>query len=301
MRSLIHSMLFSLGLLCAAAYAHAQQITNVNFIGRLSVEGGGEYAYKLYVTDSAGQLTGYSITDIGGPNETKTWVRGSINKEKKTLTFHETKVAYTKTKQAAPSVCLLAATLRYSNIKGTASLRGKFVGKTNNSNADCGKGKIMLLCADELMKRIMQLAEKDTAVAKLIDSIQQTQATTKSYTPPPPDADIPQLLPGNSTSITCAASQSTIEIWDAKSIDGDVITLWQDGKPLLENYKISGRRKSLYISTPVGSTTRLRLAAISEGAEPLNTARLRITSGTTVQYIDATTTPGRDVFIILQH
>ena len=44
----------------------------------------------------------------------------------------------------------------------------------------------------------------------------------------------------------------------------------------------------------------LKIVAISEGTDPLNTARVKITSGSEVYYIDATSSIGKDVFIILR-
>jgi len=109
-----------------------------------------------------------------------------------------------------------------------------------------------------------------------------------------------KILPGHHKELRCNSAMVEIEIWDAKSNDGDIITLLQDGKLLLEEHKITYRHNVLRIHIADKGSTELRLIAISEGSEPLNTARIKITSGGQTQYVDASTAVGNDVIIVLK-
>jgi hypothetical protein len=112
-------------LLVLPAIGLQAQVSDVVFIGSIIVKGADPFSYKIQVNDSNGKLTGYSVTDIMGPNETKTLIKGSINASKKQLKFRETKVVSTKTK-AGSSLCFVHADLKASRKKGTTILNGPF-------------------------------------------------------------------------------------------------------------------------------------------------------------------------------
>ena len=253
------------------------QSTQLVFLGSVIVSGGKSYPYKLFINDSDGTLTGYSVSDIAGADETKTLIKGSKNTGKKQLTFRETKLVYTK---SATEMCYLHSTLKAGTMQGAATLKGNFKGYRADGKTACGKGKLMLVGAQDILDKLLEIAKEDsTPTASKV----ATHHAEKSIN----EAEITKILPGNSIEILCSSADVEIEIWDAKSNDGDIVTLLQDGKPLLEQYKISYRHKVLTVHISESGSTQLQLVAINEGNEPLNTARIKITSGGAVQYVDA--------------
>jgi hypothetical protein len=52
--------------------------------------------YKVTFTELNGTISGYSITDLGGKYETKTAIKGILNKKNGNISFNETKVISTK-------------------------------------------------------------------------------------------------------------------------------------------------------------------------------------------------------------
>lgn len=278
--------IFTVNLFCLGVFA---QTTQVVFLGSMSVSGGRSYPYKLFVNDSDGILTGYSVSDIAGADETKTLIKGSTNTSKKQLTFKETKLIYTK---SATEMCYLHSTLKVGSMQGAATLTGNFKGYRADGKTECGKGKLMLVGAQDILDKLLEIAKED--------STHTAQVATHHAEKPINEAEITKILPGNSKEILCSSADVELEVWDAKSNDGDIITLLQDGKPLLEQYKITYHHKVLTVRISESGSTQLQLVAINEGSEPLNTARIKITSGGVVQYMDASTTVGRDVIIVLK-
>ncbi len=279
--------IFTVNLFCLGVFAQSSQMV---FLGSMSVSGGKSYPYKLFVNDSDGMLTGYSVSDIAGADETKTLIKGSTNTSKKQLTFRETKLVYTK---SATEMCYLHTTLKAGSIHGAATLKGNFKGYRADGKTACGKGKLMLVGAQDILDKLLEIAKEDSIPTA-------SKVATNRAEKPINEAEITNILPGNSKEILCSSADVELEIWDAKSNDGDIVTLLQDGKPLLEQYKITYHHKVLTVHISEIGSTQLQLVAINEGSEPLNTARIKITSGGAVQYVDASTTVGKDVILVLK-
>src|ERR1700744_6601582 len=66
------------------------QVQNIMLIGHITVSGGESFGYTLIFSDSAGVLTGYSVTTQGGNYEAKAAITGRINPATHTLSFKET-------------------------------------------------------------------------------------------------------------------------------------------------------------------------------------------------------------------
>lgn len=264
------------------------QISNVVFIGSVSVEGGATYPYKLYVTDSNDVLYGHSITDIGGPNETKTRVRGSVNATKNQLTFKEKSIIYTHTKGKV-DFCFIHARLKAGKIQGASTLKGSFTGYKEDGKTECAKGKIMLVCANDALDKLMKYAEEHN-IPRPNDTLEPATDDTLEKI----------ILPGGAIKLPVTSNNVNIELWDAMDIDGDVITLMQGSNVLLHKYALTDSHKTLSINIDNSKKTALRLIAESEGARPLNTTHMIVSTPNESFTINATTVMGKDVKIIIE-
>lgn len=289
-------------LLFSVLFTHSvsiAQITNVVFVGSVSVNDGKDFPYKLFVSDSNDVLSGYSVMDIMGPDETKTAVKGSIDREQKQITFRETKIIYTKSKESDTAFCYLHARLKAGKMQGAKTLKGNFTGYKADRKTVCAKGKITLVCAQDALDKLMKIAEKEKIALPADTPEKAPMKTIVTHEREVDDSKITRVLPGKTIELSCPAPTVTLEIWDSKNIDGDNITLMQDSNALLDKYTISGMRKTLTVPMGTNKSVTLRLIANNEGADPVNTARIKVTSGTEAYYIDASTTIGNDVTIVL--
>ncbi len=281
------------------------QVSNVVFIGSINLKGGDLYSYKIQVHDSDGVLTGYSVTDVMGPNETKTLIKGSINGNKKQLKFKETKVVSTKAKTGI-SLCFISASLKASSKKGTTILQGPFTGYTE-TGAECATGNMLLVSAVDVMDKLMKTdLKKDTNVTKNMMKVmapepveEKKETVVYQVEDGIPDAKIAKVGVGMTKEITHSSSRAKIQVWDARTVDGDVITILQNDKVILENYRLTGIYKDLTIDLN-NSTETLKVIAVTEGTEPLNTARMKVTVGNDVQYIDMSTTIGKPSWLVFK-
>lgn len=275
------------------------QVKDAVFVGTATVDGGALYSYKLVISDSDHKVTGYSVTDIGGANETKTYIKGSFNSSGKQLLFRETRLAYTKGHLGDTDLCFLKGNLKASNIKGATILRGSFKGYKLDGKTPCGEGKLMLVSAQDLLDKLLEVASrddlpKDSAPRPMFDALAK-------HVSEPADSSVKKVAPGKTFEFDAPGSTVALEIWDAKSLDGDIITLMKGSTVLLHKLRIGRTHKAIVVDLGDANSATLRLIAESEGSEPLNTARISISCGDNTQYIDATTVIGTDVYIHIKH
>ncbi|MEI8278162.1 MAG: hypothetical protein WCG87_00280 [Bacteroidota bacterium] len=269
------------------------QTQNLIFIGVAKVKGSVSYSYKLQFTDSANKIYGYSVTDVMGPNETKTEVLGTIDNDKQKLSFRERKIIYTKSKESKDNFCYLHADLKITNIKGATALKGHFTGYKEDAKTVCAKGELLLFSANDVLDQLLKIAPKRDSVEKA-DSSKIEHRENSNIT------NVIKLAPGKTFDLHCPSNTLNLEVWDDKNIDGDIITIMQNTKYILQNYTLQRDHRLLHIDLSANQTDTLKVIAINEGSEPTNTARIKITSGNMTQYIDATTTISTPVYIYLK-
>lgn len=289
----MRNQIFTLLLLLLPAWLHAQ-VADVVFIGSITTKDGQNFSYKLQFSDSNGRINGYSITDVMGPNETKTLVTGTINSSQKQIKFKETKVVRSKV-GAGSTLCFMNATLKASTRKGTTILKGTFKGYTDK-NVECSEGKLVLVSAKDVMSKLMQsnMKKDSTAIRKVFasESIEPAKKETKA------EPAIISIPPGTTREFVATANTAKISIWDASNIDGDMVTVLHNGKVILSSYTLSGDSKDLAISLTGNDV--IQVVANNEGSEPFNTARMKIVTGADTYLVDASTTVDKPVSVVLK-
>ena len=70
-----------------------------------------------------------------------------------------------------------------------------------------------------------------------------------------------------------------IYVWDHLQVDGDVISLYLNGKPLIANYHLKKEKKSISFTLDPSQPNDLFLYAHNEGQSPPNTVSIEITDG----------------------
>jgi hypothetical protein len=79
--------------------------------------------------------------------------------------------------------------------------------------------------------------------------------------------------------ISCSTSEISVFIWDKNKEDGDQISLYLNGKAILENHTVSKTKMEINIKLQPGSNI-IVMHALNLGRVPPNTAALRIEDGT---------------------
>ena len=79
-------------------------------------------------------------------------------------------------------------------------------------------------------------------------------------------------------SLTVLNNEVTIQVWDKNRVDGDEISLYLNGEPILENYTVSKTKKTITVKLQPGSNI-IVMHALNLGRVPPNTAALNINDG----------------------
>ena len=83
----------------------------------------------------------------------------------------------------------------------------------------------------------------------------------------------------NLTDVTVDRRDVTITVWDHGAEDGDIISIYLNGKVLKSNLKLTKKKQSFQVKLS-GGQNRFEVEAVNEGSTPPNTATVEISNVT---------------------
>lgn len=238
------------------------------YLGVIKLNDSSTISYQLNLADLNENISGYSITDIGGSHETKSNIIGTIDK-KNNLSFKEIDIVYTKSDITNFDFCFIhfAGKVERSNIKGV--FKGLYKDGTT-----CIDGEIIVRSVKKIEKKAKKLNRIISKVQK-VDSIKNNVNIIKIL-----DSLKMNVLKANQTLSMFSSSKSIkLIIYDGGKVDGDRINLYVDEKIILKNFLISKTKKVIEI--PINSNkTTVKLRALNVGSISPNTAKVEIINNT---------------------
>jgi hypothetical protein len=226
--------------------------------------------YRIVFSLKKGIVNGYSVTDIGGDNETKNSILGNYSSETKVLTFKESGLLYTKSKISQDSFCFVnftgVAKLKSPNSKMEGSFKGLFKNKTK-----CIDGTIIMLNLMKIEKKITTLNKKAQKSILIKKEIKQRMSEISLLD----SLNVNTLKKDQNLNIFVDSDEIEIEIWDSKIEDGDKIDLFLNGKRILDNYRVLNTKKILKVKLQSAENI-FRIEATSEGERKLNTTMIHL-------------------------
>jgi hypothetical protein len=226
--------------------------------------------YRIVFSLKKGIVNGYSVTDIGGDNETKNSILGNYSSETKVLTFKESGLLYTKSKISQDSFCFVnftgVAKLKSPNSKMEGSFKGLFKNKTK-----CIDGTIIMLNLMKIEKKIITLNKKAQKSILIKKEIKQRMSEISLLD----SLNVNTLKKDQNLNIFVDSDEIEIEIWDSKIEDGDKIDLFLNGKRILDNYRVLNTKKILKVKLQSAENI-FRIEATSEGERKLNTTMIHL-------------------------
>ena len=155
-----------------------------------------------------------------------------------------------------------------------------FVAKEVTFNVNADQEKILLIEAFELLKDANCLAEatiivNDKAVRTYNLRLDRNNVLLPLVYVPSPD----DKKPSSERIVTVTDTNLIIQIKDNSKVDGDVVTITQKGKVILENYTLTGEYKDLNVQLKPNDKTTFFFKPISMGrSSGENTAYVMIVS-----------------------
>ena len=106
-----------------------------------------------------------------------------------------------------------------------------------------------------------------------------TAATTAKPTTVKSTTTTAGVTPQNLTDVTVDRNDVTITVWDHGAEDGDIITIYLNGKVLKSNLKLTNKKQTFQVKLSQGQN-RFEVEAVNECSTPTNTATVEISNVT---------------------
>ncbi|KAF2519891.1 hypothetical protein E0W68_01285 [Flavobacterium salilacus subsp. salilacus] len=226
-------------------------------------------AYRLVFTEQDGKISGYSVTDLGGAHETKNIVKGTYNSKNKVFTFREEDILYTKSPISDDMFCFINFSGKVKLVNDNSALEGDFKGLFKN-NEKCIDGTITLIGSKKIDKALNKINKK-------IQRSKKVDEETKRKVNPIAILDslkVNTLIKDQNLNVFAKSDKVHLEIWDAGKEDGDMIMVYLNDKPYLNNYKITKKKKVITID--LKTTNVFKITAVNEGDVKPNTAMMQL-------------------------
>jgi len=233
------------------------QINTQKYLGTIILENNKPMSFSLDLIEKNGIVSGYSLTNLGTKDETKSEIQGVYFKEDKSFQLQETQIIYTKSEAPINSFCYIRMNLKQKNRFTKKLLEGNFTGNFLDSS-ECAKGKILLAEKSIIEKKIKKIEKKiEKKLEK--DEIIETKI----------------LKDGDNLNINWKAKYLTIKIWDSNQEDGDKINLEINSDVILDNYETKNKAKKIKYKLNKGKN-KIIIEATSLGKSPPNTSRIEL-------------------------
>ncbi|ANQ50786.1 hypothetical protein MY04_3432 [Flammeovirga sp. MY04] len=95
------------------------------------------------------------------------------------------------------------------------------------------------------------------------------------------------------SSIYITSYEINLAVWDDKTVDGDIVSLFWNGETILEEYELTAKKKKLKIRYEPGKENILILYAHNLGKEPPNTMAIYIKAGKKKRQMSIRSTLGK--------
>lgn len=246
------------------------------YVGNIIISKNVSFKYNLrFAINSKNEVTGYSLTDAGGANETKVKITGTYDTLKKTLTFEEKGILRTKIDQSQKDLCFVKATLDYKYTKVVESFAGTFTGFKPGSTETCATGEIKLINAKtvqntrSLMDEITFKKRKDTS-AKATEAKPVAEGRKK----------ILEVADEKGIVLPFTGDSARLTVWDNGKIDGDKITIMFNSTYLIKDLTLDSAKKVMSFPLTNNVVDTIKVIALNEGDIAPNTVLIKVESST---------------------
>ncbi|SHH49664.1 hypothetical protein [Winogradskyella jejuensis] len=253
-------------------FCHISQGQEKNrFAGFIKIQDTLLIKYKIEFQENGGLISGYSLTDHGGEHETKSRIEGIYDEDTKKISFKEVGLIYTKSPVSLDDFDFCNVDFTSSRFKlGSDKMSGEFKGRFSDGTK-CLDGEIAMSSVEKIQKRVAKFTKKVKKSNRIADSIKNKVQNIKIVD----TLNLNVLKKNEITSIPTSSKTLKLFVYDGGQIDDDLISIYQDNKPILTKYKISASKKVLEIQLN-NDITRIKILSESVGSIGSNTAIIEV-------------------------
>jgi len=252
-----------------------------NYLGTLILSNNSPISFSIHFNEENGVVNGYSLTNIGNPDETKSDISGMYFKKDKSFQLQETQILSTSSEADLGTFCFIQTTLSFKGKFGSKRLEGDFVGVFTN-NDTCANGKILLMEQEKLEKKVKKVKKKIEKLEEKRAAILRTK----------------QLKDGDDFVVKWEADDLKLFIWDANEEDGDKMQLKINNEIILNDFTTKRKRKKIKYKLQKGENV-IEIRAVNLGDSPPNTSRIRLVDSNIMYPIITQLTLDKSVIITI--
>jgi hypothetical protein len=267
------SILFLFLIQCVFAQSSSIEETPYNYLGVIKLNDTAFISYKLAFEAKDGIIQGYSITDAGGPHETKSNVKGTYSKDEKELIFSEYDIVYTKSPITELDFCLVNFEGKLRNLEKSKPFSGDFKGLYPDGKS-CLDGQIIMTPLAQVQKRAKKADKMIQKSKRFSEKIKKNVSASTALD----TLSMSVVKTGENLNVFMKTKNVIISVYDAGKVDDDRINLYIDGVLVLEDYAIEKNKKEIPI-TITKEFTVIKVEALNEGTSAPNTVKVEINDG----------------------
>lgn len=250
-------------------YAQKKQY---EFIGLLELDNKVFIPYQIkFSINPDATVTGESVSDIMGVDETKSQIVGHFDKDSKTIQLKETQLIYTKSAFDPGIFCNLEFEIP---IKKQES-KSKFIGKYPDGS-HCVEGKLHLKDVEKmnvlykaLLTKVDKLEQKQKINTEEADAVKDALTVAK--------IEPVKLFADEKLNYLCKDKAFTLQLWDEAKDDGDEIAVYFNGE-MVKQLAVTLDKQSLQLNLKKGKNT-VSIKAINHGELAPNTVSFELQNG----------------------
>ena len=229
------------------------KIDSLNYIGTLTTNNQ-IINFNIVFVEKNGIVNGYSITNKGLKDETKSIISGVYYRNNKTYQIQETKILYTKSEEDLNSFCYINMSLQTKGRFRNKRLEGKFEGRFLDGK-QCASGEIAMMEKRKIEKKIKKINKR----IKKVNKESETQIISDT----------------TNTTINWKNNMIELLIWDFGNEDGDRIEIKINDEIILSNYETKNKKKKIRYYLKEGENI-IKLKALNLGINPPNTSKIEL-------------------------
>ncbi|KAA3615925.1 MAG: hypothetical protein DWP94_14845 [Flavobacterium sp.] len=240
------------------------------YLGVIQLNDSSFISYKIAFNEKDGLLNGYSVTDMGGAHETRSFISGYYEAEDDKIDFYESGIIYTKSPITQNDFCYVHFEGQLKKLDDRQGIEGNFKGLYNNGEA-CIDGSINLLNFKKVLKKAKKLDRKIDRTVLVSKEKRDKINLVRDL-----DSLNMNIVRKNET-LNIFTSNDTVELvlFDAGKEDNDRISLFVNGKVLWEDY--TAMRAERRVRIPLESeATAIKIVALNNGTIGENTIKFHI-------------------------
>ena len=130
-------------MLVLLSYSHVYCQNEIEYLGVIKLNDSSLISFGLNIIEKDGEISGHSLTDMGGDHETKSTITGTYSKKDNRLFFKEVGIIYTKSEVPDFDFCFIHFSGRIRDINKIKNLSGAFKGLFSDGTS-CIDGEIRM-------------------------------------------------------------------------------------------------------------------------------------------------------------